>query len=375
MNAKKSRMKLTTVKAGPVSSKKVWFILESASLTGGVKVIYDQVSLLSRHGWDVTVVSLDQKPRWYALPPQAKWERFPHYDDIVAAMRYEGPGTLKVATWNGTAKFVRDGCEGKEGVYLVQDIEEFYFIAHSQQQAVLDTYDMGLQMYTPSLFVADWMMERGKECAYTGLWVKKQDYTYDALNRYAIFPPIVLSVLRRQSLKGFQELAEFSRRLWSLTQNARLATFSTDPGVKLAPNHTHYSGLDDKGVAQLYAQARCFTYASLREGTGMPLIEAMLSGIPVATTNATGNMSFCHDRETALVVEQGPDMAQGLTEATLRILQDADLSHYLATNARKTVETMFDYKTVSQRVLAFFDAAWEVANEGKVPALDNFAAN
>lgn len=341
--------------------RKVWFILESASLTGGVRVIYDQCNLLARHGWDVTIMSLDQKPQWYTLLPAVKFEQQPNYEDIIAAMRYEGPRTLKVATWNGTAPKVRDGCEGNEGVYLVQDVEVEYFIHAGQRQGVLDTYNLGLSMYTPSRYVDSWMSEHGKECTYTGLWLPKKDFVYNNVDRYTFFPPMVLSVLRRQSLKGYQLLAEFSRRLWSLTQNVKLFTYSTDSGTKMAPNHAHWSSPSDKEVRKMYAVARCFTYASLQEGFGMSLAEAMLSGIPVVCTNSKGN-TFCEDNVTALVVEQGPDAAQELTEKTLRVLQDAELSRYLATNARKVIEAIVDYKTVSSRVLRYFDSRYDQLN-------------
>ncbi len=45
--------------------------------------------------------------------------------------------------------------------------------------------------------------------------------------------------------------------------------------------------VDDQMLPTLYRNARLFIYASMAEGFGMPVLEAMASGIPVITSNTT----------------------------------------------------------------------------------------
>ena len=45
--------------------------------------------------------------------------------------------------------------------------------------------------------------------------------------------------------------------------------------------------VDDATLEGLYAAARCFVFPSLAEGFGLPVLEAMMRGVPVACSNAT----------------------------------------------------------------------------------------
>ena len=55
-------------------------------------------------------------------------------------------------------------------------------------------------------------------------------------------------------------------------------------GVELPANVTWLGGVSDEELAKLYRGARCFVYASLYEGFGIPVAEALACGCAVVTS-------------------------------------------------------------------------------------------
>ena len=55
-------------------------------------------------------------------------------------------------------------------------------------------------------------------------------------------------------------------------------------GVEPPPNVTWLGDVDDAELARLYRGARCLVYASLYEGFGIPVAEALATGCPVVTS-------------------------------------------------------------------------------------------
>jgi glycosyltransferase involved in cell wall biosynthesis len=92
--------------------------------------------------------------------------------------------------------------------------------------------------------------------------------------------------------------------------------------------------LDDENLALLYRTARLFAYPSLHEGFGLPLLEAMAFGVPVASSHAAslpevgGDAVFYFDPED---VEQ---MAGVLVRALTHHRESAQLARRGAERCR-----------------------------------------
>ena len=62
---------------------------------------------------------------------------------------------------------------------------------------------------------------------------------------------------------------------------------------------------DDAGLAELYRSAHCFVLPTRGEGFGMPVLEAMATGLPVIVTNYGGQLDFCNETNSFLIRNRG----------------------------------------------------------------------
>ncbi len=86
--------------------------------------------------------------------------------------------------------------------------------------------------------------------------------------------------------------------------------------------HVLFPGyVSDDVLAALYRGAAAFAYPSLYEGFGLPVLEAMASGVPVLTSNVSGTAEVAG--EAALLVN--PEDSEEIAGALARLLTDDSL--------------------------------------------------
>jgi alpha-1,3-rhamnosyl/mannosyltransferase len=85
--------------------------------------------------------------------------------------------------------------------------------------------------------------------------------------------------------------------------------------------------VSDADLPTLYNAARVFAYPSLYEGFGLPVLEAMIAGVPVLTSNTSSMPEVGGDAAVYVAPRDVDDLRRGLTE----LLGDAALRARLAT--------------------------------------------
>ncbi len=113
--------------------------------------------------------------------------------------------------------------------------------------------------------------------------------------------------------------------------------------------------VDEEDKPELYTLAEALVFPSLYEGFGLPVLEAMACGTPVIAANAASLPELVGD--AGLLV--APRDVEGLAEAMLRVLQDAELREELSRRAMKKARK-FTWEEVARATLDAYQ--WVVEN-------------
>ncbi|CCG42125.1 glycosyltransferase family 4 protein [Magnetospirillum molischianum] len=107
--------------------------------------------------------------------------------------------------------------------------------------------------------------------------------------------------------------------------------------------------LPDTQLPGLYAGASLFVYPSLYEGFGLPVLEAMASGVPVVTSDRT-SLPEVTGGAAALI---DPDDVMGLKEAIHRGLEDEAWRHHASTVGLATARH-FDWNRCAENTVVVY---------------------
>jgi glycosyltransferase involved in cell wall biosynthesis len=166
--------------------------------------------------------------------------------------------------------------------------------------------------------------------------------------------PLVLSVSARRGHKNLDRLVQAMSRL----DRALLVL----PGYA-QPDDDTLSGrgggsvrvlgwVPSEDLEGLYAAARCLAFPSLGEGFGLPVVEAMRRGLPVACSNAQSLREVAGD--AALLFD--PTSVDAIADAIARLLADDALRADIAERGRRHAQK-FSWSRAAEGTLAAYDVA------------------
>jgi glycosyltransferase involved in cell wall biosynthesis len=110
--------------------------------------------------------------------------------------------------------------------------------------------------------------------------------------------------------------------------------------------------VDSADLEGLYRAAACFVFPSFREGFGLPVLEAMARGVPVACSNASAVPEVAGD--AALYFS--PDHPDQIADAVTRVLRDPELAHRLSERGRERAG-LFTWAKAAEDTLAVYERA------------------
>jgi glycosyltransferase involved in cell wall biosynthesis len=114
----------------------------------------------------------------------------------------------------------------------------------------------------------------------------------------------------------------------------------------------------------LYRVARCFVFPSLAEGFGLPVLEALERGLPVACSSASSLPEIAGEAARYFDPLDVADMRRAIVE----LLEDESIRSRLALAGRARAQ-LFSWQRAASETLAVYDRAWETSRRtDRVPS-------
>jgi glycosyltransferase involved in cell wall biosynthesis len=123
--------------------------------------------------------------------------------------------------------------------------------------------------------------------------------------------------------------------------------------LEIAANVAFPAYVNAPDLEGLYALARCFVFASINEGFGIPILEAMRRGVPVACAHASALPEVAGEAARYFDPYSVPDIAGALDE----LLEDHALARRLAALGTAR-EATFTWEATARGTLESYARAW-----------------
>lgn len=316
---------------------------------GGVKVLYEYANHLADHGHQVELAymanelwrrfglpeslrkilarfSIFWRPRWFKLDKRiCKYPLFQVRDDTVH------DADVIVATEARTAEPV-SGLNQSKGrkFYFIQDFENWVL----SDKDVCDTYALGLQNLTVSRWLsdlADKYSEKPSICIPNGIDTSMFCVKNPIEDRR---PHTLIWHYRSAEHKGPGHAMAVIRALEKKYADVSVIVVGIeDKPAELPESCSYYQNVSQDKVAELNNQAAVFMCTSVKEGFGLPGLEAMACGCALVSTDYPAVCEYAKDKENALISPVG-DVEKMLRNIE-RLFDDADYRIAIAENGAR----------------------------------------
>ena len=114
-----------------------------------------------------------------------------------------------------------------------------------------------------------------------------------------------------------------------------------------------YENVSPAALADLYRGASIYVLSSVEEGLGIPLLEAMASGLPIVSTRCGGPESVVVEGETGHFTPVGD--ARAMAEKIRLLLAGGDTRRRMGARARRHALETFSLEAASRFLIAKYD--------------------
>lgn len=339
------------------------FPLVGFSVSGGVRVLIEQANGLARRGHHVLVlVARPSGGPSFPLDQRVEIKQATVRRSVVGELlwlMHEIPKTADavVANYYLTAYPVAlvSRTRDQSGYYFVQGYEPWLFDSASNRAFPALQRALARLSYQLPLFQL-----------VGSSWLQRQLPRRSAQRRPIVNPGVDISTFAQQPSLGSSNdrhrimtiarsapgkgLHHFEQSMRILAQTMPgcelfLVSQELDLTIDTPASVEVVHPADDVELASCYNRADVFVFPSLREGFGMPPLEAMACGTPVVTTACGGVLDYAEHGVNCLVVPVGDPHA--MARAVHQVLMDDSLATRLskagiATARRYTWEAMVD---------------------------------
>lgn len=319
---------------------RVTYVLHRTVVAGGVLSVIQLVNELVKLGVEARIATLFLDPSVRSWTPMLSEPIV--FRDADELQRSFPCSDIAVATHWTTAPWVASICQTKRAripVYFVQDYEPWFAADGNagEAQRIAATYEAFEHLIVKSDWLAGKLAEHGKSTHKVPLGMDLDVFYPRDVPRE---PDLIVAMARpRTPRRGFSTLVEALRQVRQSRPNIRIALFG-DAQLDASAIPFPFDDLgvlsDQNALARLYSRATVFVDSSDFQGFGRCALEAMACGAAAVVTGVGGVVEYARDRATAMVV--GPRDPAAIAHATLALLENDALRHYVSHEGRAEAE-------------------------------------
>ena len=287
------------------------YLLEDTSLFGGVKIVLHQAELMARRGHHVTVVSKGERPAWFPL--EAEFRRVP----AISAAQLPAADVTVATFWTTIAAAA--AAPSGEAVHYCQGFEGGFRHNVAEHGEILEAYRRPIPALALAPHLAALVRERFGRPARV-VPPALAPYWRPAWRRRPAEPPRVLLPNPFEiEWKGVVTGLEAVRLLRGQGRPCRLVRLSQWPlgdaeRAVIKPDEYHHH-LGPREVASLMRRTDLMLAPSWEgEGFGLPVLEAMASGLPVVASEISAFRWFAGGAATLVPADQPERFAAAAAE-------------------------------------------------------------
>jgi len=344
---------------------KITFIVPDVDLSGGVKAVLEFSNNLIDLGHDVTIVyptvPMSGGVSWFhpglllgrgkAIAKHIKTDSPLDWFDFkgrllntpTLAEKYIPTGDVIIATWWETSYLVANFSKDKgEKFYLIQHYE----VWGGKSEKVDASYRLGLK----NIINSSWLREilEDKLNAPVDILIPHapdldQFYTEDRGKRRLDKNGNLRILLSYRDIewKGMADGFKAFKLAKSEEPQLKLVIFGPEKGTDLPEDaEFHLRPTRDK-LRHLYNSCDIFLFPSIKEGFGMPPMEAMACGCAVVLTRVGAVPDYTIEDKTAIVCE--PESSEELAEGILKLVRDEPLRKKISSAGQKHIIKNFSW--------------------------------
>lgn len=329
--------------------------------TGGYKVVYEYANRLTKDGYEVTLIypcflydfkrrgflnvlryikafitylkTIIHKPNyasnWFNLNEKVK-------ERTVISLHHNfiPKSDIYIATAVQTAMSLnKNPCSNNKKYYLIQDFESWNGIT---PEMVIQTYNYNMRSIVISTWLKEIVEKYNSECT---LIPNGFDFNYfktyihpQNRNKYSI-----ALLYHTDERKGVNDSLNALNIVKELYPDLHVNAFGVPKRPVNMPDwFTYYQRPDKDTLNKIYNESSIFIGASIVEGWGLTIGEAMICSCAVACTDNNGFKEMAIDNETALLspIKQSQELAKNI----IRLIEDRELRVRIALNGNKYIQ-------------------------------------
>ena len=329
-------------------NKNIAFVLPTTNISGGVNVIIKHCFILRKHGYDVSIINMDNsgdditnKEGTIGVINSHKTEILSYFDTMVASL------------WT-TLKFVREYPYVLNKSYLVQNYEtNFADYGAFMKREANSTYNMliPINYLTISKWCQNWLKDDfEKDSIYAPNGIELKRFKYKKRN----FTGKIKLLVEGNSNDYYKNVDESFKIIDKLDKNKYEIHFLSYQGEPKKGYYVDkfYHKVPYDEVGKIYQNADILIKSSILESFSYPPLEMMATGGLVVVAPNGGNVEYLKDGENCLFYELGN--IEDAKEKIERLCEDKNLRDKLIKNGLETAESR-KWSNIEKEVLKLYE--------------------